>query len=488
MPLFRPRKEEEKKPALDELRDSFVYDDLESVTRDLPTGEAKEEPAAEVPETPEEDGAIPEAEVLGQQASRTAGKRSTRKRHRFNQSRQRRERSAGRVRKLFLGTVTVVILLFIGLMILARIMPNVAILRMPENALAGIVTPVQNVISAATEGLGGFFRSWKLRANIEEEYNKVVAQNEELVYAAMRADELEAQLAQFKDMYEEMAANSNMNPIVCSVTGRSDGNYFDTFTISRGSRDGIGRYMAVTISGALVGYTEDVSETETHVRTIIDSEASIAGLIQSSRDQGTVRGTLGIDGTAMCRMYYLPDDHLPRPGDKVVTSGVGMSFPKGIPIGTVRESTRGMAANKQYIVVEPIVDFEHLEYVIVLRYQPEALSVQGRESNNDRGFIPLETARPYPTLRIGSTSYFGETPTPDPLEGAQLEADPYVTFTPGPTDTPTPRPTEPPAGDPAFEYHAVNGEPTPSPTASPTPSPTPFITLSPDQMTWEEDG
>lgn len=88
--------------------------------------------------------------------------------------------------------------------------------------------------------------------------------------------------------------------------------------------------MAVTISGALVGYTENVQEDEATVRTVIDSNFSIAALIQSSRDQGTIRGTLGVDGTPMCRMYYLPDDNLPRPGDLVVTSGVGLSFPKGI--------------------------------------------------------------------------------------------------------------------------------------------------------------
>ena len=103
--------------------------------------------------------------------------------------------------------------------------------------------------------------------------------------------------------------------------------------------------MAVTMDGAMVGYTYNVTPTKSTVRTIIDSEASIAALIQSSRDQGTVRGTLGVDGTPLCRMYYLPEDNLPRPGDVVVTSGVGdlndgRSFPKGIPIGTVRESTR----------------------------------------------------------------------------------------------------------------------------------------------------
>lgn len=44
--------------------------------------------------------------------------------------------------------------------------------------------------------------------------------------------------------------------------------------------------MAVTISGALIGYTENTNETSAQVRTIIDGEASIAGLIQSSRGSG----------------------------------------------------------------------------------------------------------------------------------------------------------------------------------------------------------
>ena len=124
-------------------------------------------------------------------------------------------------------------------------------------------------------------------------------------------------------------------------------------------------------------------------------------MIQSSRDQGIVSGTLGVDGTALCRMYYLPDDSLPRPGDQVVTSGVGFSFPKGIPIGTVRESTRGMEGNKQYVVIEPQADFQHLEYVIILRYKPEAEAIEGRDSTavyNE--YVPLVTARPYPTLKI----------------------------------------------------------------------------------------
>ncbi|MBQ8201712.1 MAG: rod shape-determining protein MreC [Clostridia bacterium] len=389
-----------------------------------------------------------------------------------------------RLRIAIMALVTVIILGAMGMMLLSRTMyPDNALLSLPERAVSGAVGPVQSVFSGFVEYFADYFRTLKLRSNLEQAYVDVVTKNEELAVRAAMADEYARRLAQYEDIDHEIQNNLALNPLRCQVIGAEQGNYFSTFTIDAGSRQGIEEYMAVTIGGALVGYTEEVYETTSTVRAIIDSNASIAGLIQSSRDQGTVRGTLGVDGQPMCRMYYLPDDHLPRPGDIVVTSGVGMSFPKGIPIGTVRESTRGMEANKQYIVVEPEVDFEHLEFVIVLRYKPAAEAVQGRESTATYNeYVPTVSARPYPTLRIGTTLRFGETATPIPT--MSVTPTPSPTPTPKPTATPTPRPT---STGPVYEYSSDLLGPTPTPTATPTPSPTPVITLGPDNMTWEEE-
>ncbi len=392
-----------------------------------------------------------------------------------------------RLRGTILGLVTAFLILIIGSIIFSGIYPDVELLDKPQSFISRIVTPVQSLFSGLTDVFADFFRSQKLKANIETEYNAVVAENEQLVYKAMLADELQHTLSQYEDMADEIKANANMQPIVGTVIGKSDSNYFSTFTINKGSNDGIEDYMAVTFSGSLIGYTESVEPTKSTVRTIIDSDASIAALIQSSRDQGTVRGTLGIDGTAMCRMYYLPDDNLPRPGDVVVTSGVGMSFPKGIPIGTVRESTRGMESNKQYIVIEPSADFQHIEYVIVLRYKPAAEAIVGRENGRtDIQFIPLESARPSPVVPEIASSLFDSQKTPDPDQTPSPTPTPTPTPTPSPTPTPTPAPTP---DSTVLEYKSVSksGEPTPSPTPTMAPTPTPYYTPDPDTMTYEED-
>lgn len=393
------------------------------------------------------------------------------------------------IRGFILVLVTLILLLAVASYIFHRISSTTPGLELPEKAIGSVITPVQDFFSGLTETVFGYFRSMKLRANIESEYNALRAENEQLVYKAMLADELQKTLSQFEDLSDEIAANQAMQPIICTVIGRSDSNYFSTLTINKGKDDGVEDYMAVTISGALVGYTESTQAHKATVRTIIDSDASIAALIQSSRDQGTVRGTLGIDQTPMCRMYYLPEDNLPRPGDLVVTSGVGMSFPKGIPIGTVTESTRGMDANKQYIVLKPEVDFQHLEYVIVLRYKPEAEAIEGRENGRTNvQFVPLESARPSPVVPEIASSLFEsqDNSTPDPNEPETPTPEPTDTPSPTPSPTPTPAPTP---DKTSYSYNMINlhGDPTPTPTPTTSPTFTPYFTPDPDDMTFEEE-
>ena len=383
------------------------------------------------------------------------------------------------LRTVLTWAVVIVLLGMAGMHVLSMLdigdtLRNVAV--MPETAVSGAVTPIQSGFSGIVDWVVDYLYQLKLRSRIELEYNNIKQENEQLIYDAMLVEELQHKLSVYENLYDEISVNESMNPLVATVIGRESGNYFSVFTINKGYNHGVDEFMAVTMDGALVGYTEEVYANSSKVRAIIDSEASIAALISSSRDQGTVRGTLGVDGTALCRMYYLPEDNLPRPGDLVVTSGVGMSFPKGIPIGTVKESTRGMESNKQFVVVNPQADFQHIEYVIVLRYQPDALEVEERSSSNDTiSITPLETAAPVPTIQIGNDFYqLAPTPEPTPEPSPTViigEDGQEIVVTPAPTsDTSI-----------SYEYQIPSGAATDNaygftlpPTATPSPTPPPL--------------
>ena len=392
---------------------------------------------------------------------------------------ERKRSSDSRLKRILKGVLlTLLVIVLLGLAgthLLALITGN-ALLAEPENQVARVVTPIQTGFSSVVDWVVDYLYKLKLRSRIELEYNNLKQENEQLIYDAMLVEELQHKLSVYENLYDEISANESMNPLVATVIGRESGNYFSVFTINKGLNDGVEDYMAVTMDGALVGYTYNVTKNKATVRTIIDSEASIAGLVSSSRDQGTIRGTLGVDGTALCRMYYLPEDTLPRPGDLVVTSGVGMSFPKGIPIGSVRESTRGMESNKQFVVVEPQADFQHIEYVIVLRYQPEAGAVEQRVDQDDLTITPLDTPQPVPTIQIGN-DFFQLAPTPEPT------AEPAPTVIVGEDGTEivvTPAPTR--DADASYEYQIPTGadddQPaygfTLPPTATPSPTPPPL--------------
>jgi len=305
-------------------------------------------------------------------------------------------------------------LVLILLMILTAYHQSSGQLISPEGVFAKIISPVQEIVSKGTKVLSDYLYRIKLRSNIEYEYNQLKAQNDELILRSILFEELEEENAQLRALLGEYETRAAMNPVLARVIASESGNYFSTFTINKGKKDGIDSQMAVITSEGLIGYVYEVFDTTAKVITIIDDQASLAALIESSRDQGAVKGTLGSTGEPLCRMYYLSADSVPRPGDRVITSGVGVSFPKGLLIGYVRESTRAIEDNKHYIVVEPAADFEHIENVLVLKYYAEVEEMPENYDNTEIIIAPVATARPQAVVEEEKLN----ASTPVPLPGA----------------------------------------------------------------------
>lgn len=351
-----------------------------------------------------------------------------------------------------------IVLLLLVMMILTIYEQSSGTLFSPESTLSRLITPVQSLVSRVTQSVSGYLYRVKLRSNIEYEYNQLKAQNDELVLRSLLYEELEEENTQLRALLGEYESRAEMNPVLARVIASESGNYFSTFTINKGKNDGVDTQMAVITSEGLIGYTYEVFDTTAKVITVIDDQASLAALIESSRDQGAVKGTLGSTGEPLCRMYYLSADSVPRPGDRVITSGVGVSFPKGLLIGYVRESTRAIEDNKHYIVVEPAADFEHIENVLVLRYYAEVEEMPDNYDNTEIIIAPVATARPQAVIeeeRLNAS-------TPVPLPDAPGRA------------TPTPAPEEvdfiideEAMGDLADRYVQVT--PTPEPEVPPEP-------------------
>jgi rod shape-determining protein MreC len=120
--------------------------------------------------------------------------------------------------------------------------------------------------------------------------------------------------------------------------------------------------MPVVTDRGLVGRISEVGGGWSRVLLIIDVSSSVNALTQSTRASGLVQGQA--DGSLVMRA--IPQGDTVSVGDTVFTSGLGGNLPRQILIGQITEVERKDYDLYQVASVQPTVDFEHLEAVLVI--------------------------------------------------------------------------------------------------------------------------
>ncbi|MEI7903788.1 MAG: rod shape-determining protein MreC [Candidatus Firestonebacteria bacterium] len=146
------------------------------------------------------------------------------------------------------------------------------------------------------------------------------------------------------------------------VIGYDPNNYFGVITIDLGSKDGIEKDLPVISPDGLVGKIMSVTEDTSGVLLISDLRSSISCLVQRSRGVGSVRGK----GQDLCEMKYLSINDDVKAGDKIITSGDGKIFPKGILVGEVTAVSPTSDGMSYDVSVKPSVNVLRLEEVFVV--------------------------------------------------------------------------------------------------------------------------
>lgn len=140
-------------------------------------------------------------------------------------------------------------------------------------------------------------------------------------------------------------------------------NFSNIITIDIGKKDGIEVNMTVISEKGLVGHIISVSENSAKVQTIIDTSSSVSASIKSTKEAIVVKGTLEEDGL---KASFIPTEASIIEGDKLETSGIGGIYPKGIFIGTIDKIVPTKNITDRFAYIEPAVDFEKLETVLVI--------------------------------------------------------------------------------------------------------------------------
>ena len=161
--------------------------------------------------------------------------------------------------------------------------------------------------------------------------------------------------------------HTNQHTVTAADIGRDSSNWWKSIEIDRGSEDGLRTNMAVLNADGLIGKTVAVTRGEARILLLTDPNCKVSAALQDTREPGVVSGVeAAFSFSPRCQMTYVNRDAKIRPGEGVVTSGLGV-FPKGIFVGVVTHAQ----LNKQtgmYLDVDlkPAVDFRRLEEVLVV--------------------------------------------------------------------------------------------------------------------------
>lgn len=237
-----------------------------------------------------------------------------------------------------------------------------------ENVVGTVFRPIESAFSSAAGGVKNFFSNWRNYDKLQREYETLEMTNEELSLKLSGVEETEQENARLKVLLDAQDAYESLDPIYAKVIARDPGQWFDTFTINRGTTHGVTEGMSVVTGAGLVGYVYEAGLTYAKVLTIIDTRSAVAVLVQRTRDNGVMRGEVTeASDSAECYTYYLPNVNNIMPGDVIVTSGTDSLYPKGLTIGEVIAVSQETSSDGSYVIVSPYVDFRHVEEVLVLR-------------------------------------------------------------------------------------------------------------------------
>lgn len=222
------------------------------------------------------------------------------------------------------------------------------------------LAPFQRAGSAASRALDG---TWQEIVGLIQARDEVVALRARLRTAernVVRLEEIELENQRLRTL---LAFREGLvgDLLAARVIGHDATGLARTLTLDRGESDGVQKGAAVLAPDGIVGHVFLVSAHAARVLLIVDHNSGVDAIVQRTRARGIVEGT--VDGR--CGLKFVKRTEDLQVGDLVVTSGLDGVFPRSLPVGTIVAVDKKGQGLFQYATVQPTVDFDHLEEVLV---------------------------------------------------------------------------------------------------------------------------
>ena len=237
----------------------------------------------------------------------------------------------------------------------------------PLNKITGyVITPVQNgvnyigmLLSDRVDNLANLKEVMNENESLQAKVAELTEDNNMLMQEKYELDNL-------RELYNLDQLYPTYSKVAARVVSKDTSNYFCTFTIDKGSNDGIAVDMNVIADGGLVGIVTSVGPSYSTVMSIIDDSSNVSAMVLSTSDICYIRGDLQLMNDGLLHLENLNKQVEDENGAKIVTSHVSSKYLQGILIGYVTEITTDSNNLTKSGYISPVVDFEHLQNVLVI--------------------------------------------------------------------------------------------------------------------------
>jgi len=259
--------------------------------------------------------------------------------------------------------IIITIIILISLIIISNIKEEKFYII--ENGLSKIIIPIQNgltLLKNKVESNSDFFVELD---EIKSENKRLQEENEQLKQKINEMEIIKAENNNYKNYLNLSEQYNNYELIPTYIINEDVFNYNYNIIINVGTKDGVEKDMVVVNEDGVVGHVISVTETTAKVKTLVDTSCFISASINDINNSIVCNGLL--NNRRELKGVFIEPDQTVLVGDLVETNGLGGIYPKGLTIGTVKEIIDTKNITDRYIIVETSVDFNNLNYLMVIK-------------------------------------------------------------------------------------------------------------------------
>ena len=238
----------------------------------------------------------------------------------------------------------------------------------PFKTVANVtVIPLQQGMNQIGGWMGDMKDNFSTMKQLKSENKKLREQVDALTTENNYLQEERYEFERLQELYKLDQNYAEYEKTAAHVIGKDAGNWFGTFTIDKGSKDGIEVNMNVLAGSGLVGIVTDVGPTWAKVRSIIDDSSNISAMEISNSYTCIVSGDMALMGTCQIAFSQMENnDNVVAVGDQIVTYYISDKYLQGILIGSVSEVNVDSNNLTRSGYITPAVDFKNIQEVLVI--------------------------------------------------------------------------------------------------------------------------